>query len=199
MVYEFSERDLPFEKPILIVTMNGQRFRELKGVAEALFSLFGISFPEQPSQSSKKKLHNWDDHRRLMLGEYGTASEVNTELLEKLGIHEPVTILDLDIALFVKNAKFAKSYLPIPKYPPIVEDMSFTVSDRFEIGPFITALKNANRLVSNVTLLDVHENSRTVHITYLDPAKNLTNDDVAPIREKLIRVAQEKFAVSVRG
>jgi len=77
---------------------------------------------------------------------------------------------------------------------PNTISQSFTVSPDFQVGPIIEALKNAHPLVSSVTLLDMYKDTRTFHITYLNPKKNLTDEEVVPVRKKLIDLAQDKFA-----
>lgn len=110
-----------------------------------------------------------------------------------------ITLLELSVTKLVRDAKPIKKYTPIPKYPPVVEDLAFIVPDRFEIGPLILALKQAHPLVASITLLDVHEDTRTLHITYQNPEKNLTNEDVIPIREKLIRLAKDESGAILKS
>lgn len=168
MSYEYRRGDLPLEKPTLVILWSGQKYFEAKGLAEAIFDLFGISFD---------------------LNSYGSIEQKRSD---------NVTMLCLDFAKLVANAKPAKTYTPIPKYPPIVEDLAFIVPNQFEIGPLLTALKSVHPLIYSVTLLDVHENTRTVHIEYLDRNKNLTDEEVRPIREKIIRLAEENFILTLK-
>lgn len=195
--YVYREADLPKEMPVLVVAWTGNKFREAKGLAETIFSLLGLEIPKPGVE--KMSLHNWDDKRRLLLGKYGTVSEVNSELLHTLGIEQSITVLDLLLPLLVADARPIKTYMPIPKYPPIVEDLAFVVPERFEVGPLIDTLKKAHPLISRVSLLDVHENTRTIHIEYQDSKRNLTNEEIVPIREKLIHLAEEKFGAILKS
>lgn len=169
-VYELRQNDLPLEKPMLIVVWTGKKYPEAKGLAEALFDVFGIPFPEA-------------------IKEYGSIEILAGE----------ITVLYLDFSRLVANAKPIKTYKPIPKYPPIVEDLAFVVPEQFEVGPLIALLKKAHPLVFHVSLLDVHGSMRTFHIEYQNSKKNLTNEYVTPIREKLIRLAEEKFGVTIKN
>lgn len=197
MVYEYRGSELPKERPTLAVVLTGHKFAEAKGLAESLFKLVGLSFPEGQEQKHLT-LHSWNDQLRLLLGDYGSVSEVNHDFLNKLGISVPVTFLSLYIDKLIENANPGKIYTPVPLHPPIVEDLSFIVPERFAIGPLITTLKSAHPLVASVELLDVHENSRTLHITYQDPKKNLTDQEVVPVRNKLIDLAVKKFGLSLK-
>ena len=110
-----------------------------------------------------------------------------------------ITLLELSITKLSRDANPTKKYTPIQKYPPVVEDMAFIVPDRFEIGPLISAVKAAHPLIADVSLLDVHEDTRTLHITYQDPKRNLTGEDVIPIREKLIQLAKNQFGAILKS
>lgn len=123
------------------------------------------------------------------------------ESLEKYGTvqnRESISLLTLSITKLVRDAKSNKKYIPIPKYPPMVEDISFIVPEKFAVGPFITAMKNAHPLVTSISLLDVYESTRTLHVTYQDPGKNLTTEEIEPVRKTIIALAKEKFGVTLK-
>ncbi len=195
MVYAYRKNELPQEKPVLVVAGTGRAFFAAKGVAQVLFDLFGIPFPKNvnPPESSY-----YDPGRSLALGEYGVVGEIRGDLLSNLGIKKPVTLLELDVAALVAHAKKEKTYRPIPKFPPIVEDLSFVVPSGTNVGPMMDVIKSADPLIARVSLLDVHENNRTFHVTYLDPEKNLTNEDVKPIHEKIITLMEETFGATIK-
>ena len=197
MAYLYRPGELPLETPVLMVAWTGHNIFEAKGLAQAVFTLFGLPLPEPPAHDTQK-LHSWDDNLRLLLGEYGSISEVNQELLTTLGIDQPITIFWVHLNELVKHARPTKQYIPIPKYPPIVEDLAFTVSPNFQVGPLMEALKKAHPLVSDVTLLDMYKDTRTFHVTYLNPKKNLTDEEVTPVRNKLIDLAQDKFGATLK-
>ncbi len=116
-----------------------------------------------------------------------------------LKLVENITVLEMDFSKLVKDAKPTKVYNPIPKYPPSYEDLALVVPPKTPIGPMIEALKKVDPLVVDVSLLDSYENVRTFHITYLSPEKNLTTEDIRPIREKLLKVAEEKFNAQLKA
>lgn len=206
MVYVYQQEDLPVEHPMLLVTWMDKKFGEAKGLAEVLFSLFGIPFPttadvRSQNTSEVHQLHTsgwFHANRYLPLGNYGSVGEVSSELLDSLGIKKPVTILELDFANLVQAARPARTYKPNPKYPPSFEDLAFVLPPRTNIGPLIAALQDFHPLVANVELLDSYGQTRTLHITYQNPKKNLTSEDLVSVRKKLIEIAQEKFGASLK-
>jgi phenylalanyl-tRNA synthetase beta chain len=193
MRYVWRSNDLPKEKLVLLVAWTGNKFREAKGLGQAILALFGLKY----QLTDKTKQLPWYSDTHLQLAEYGSVGEVNEQLLNRLNIHCPITVLELDIETLVKNAKLSKIYHPVSRYPPIIEDLSFIVPQGFQVGPLITILSHIHRLIESITFLDAYENKRTFRVMYNDPTKNLTGMDIAPIRQKLIEYAGEKFGATV--
>jgi phenylalanyl-tRNA synthetase beta chain len=198
MAYRYREGNLPEEIPTLIVVWTGEKFREAKGLAEALFAIMGINFDAAVSEN-KPHQHNWYTKQSLTIGSYGSLGVLNQELLTKLHVTKPLTRLYLDFGQMVLHANPIKQYRPIPKYPPIIEDLSFDLVGNPTVKSMIDELSKHSKLIHSITLLDSYKNSRTFRITYLDPDKTLTVDDVKPIREKLIEIAGRLFNATLKG
>ena len=113
IIYEYREQNLPLERPVLCVAWTGNKYLEAKGLAETIFKLFGIPFPDA-------------------LEKYGFVNEIHDQA---------ITVLYLYLDIFVKNALPKRMFTPIPKYPSVMEDLAFLVPEKFAIGPLITTLK----------------------------------------------------------
>ncbi len=196
MCYAWNPGDLPRETPMLAVASVGNTFYETKGVAEAIFDLLGIPFPQHTGGETRDAW--FDPSYQLLLGTYGIVGVINPKLLKTMGFSDNATVLVLDLQRMGEQAKTGKTYVPVPKYPSVHEDLSFVVPETFTIGPLMTALEQADPLVRRVTLLDTHEDTRTLHIEYQDAENNLTSERIIPIREKLIGLAEKKFGVTLK-
>lgn len=195
MVYTWKPNNPPEETPKLLVAYTGNKFFEAKGLAEHLFAAAGIAIPEPIASSSP-----WlDIPHSLQLGTYGSVGLVRTALLDSLGISLPVTVLEIDMKQLVTDSAPTRTYVPVPKNPSIVEDLAFVVPEKFAIGPLISTLSGAHPFVRSVTLLDSHEQTRTLHIEYQNPKRNLTNEDVAPVRTILLEKAKTQFGITLKS
>lgn len=195
MTYHWRPGDLPLETPTLMVALVGDTFFEAKGLTEALFELLGLAMPEHDRETTSDR---YEPGKALYLGKFGSLGVVKGKLLSAMNIVQPVTVIELNLTALYKQANSGKTYIPVPKYPSVMEDLSFIVPEKFAIGPLITALRQSHPFVIKVTLLDVHKDTRTVHIEYQDPTKNLTSDDIAPVRKKLISLAETTFGLALR-
>lgn len=191
MVYDARPSDLPRERQMLAVTMTGEAFAKLKGLSETIFAIFGIAYPEDTRGA--KGTDSFHPARSLALGDYGTVGEIHPAILRKLGISAKVTVLELDMEALVRDAKPAKSYVPVPKYPAIREDLSFTVGPTMRIGPFLSAIASADPLIAGVDLIDQYRDARLVRVTYRAADRTLTSEDIAPVRERIVTMAAKRF------
>ena len=105
---------------------------------------------------------------------------------------------ELNYSEILKNVNFNKTFKPLPKYPPVLEDLSIITGEEIKTADLISEIKNQSSLIANVSLLDQFENSRTFHIIYQDKNKNLTGEEVAKIREKILHKLKEKFSAALK-
>jgi len=194
-VYDRKKGDLPHEHPFLIVASAGSHYQNLKGLSEAIFSFFGIPKPKETIPTNPY----YNPEKSLALGEYGVVGEIESTLLSDLGIETPITVLEIDVERCYANLNTVKKYHPIPKFPASFEDIAFVVPPGFHVGPLIDAVKQSDPLISDVSLLDSFKNTRTLHITYQSADKNLTTEDTLPIRKKILKLGEEKFACKLKS
>lgn len=195
MTYAFKKNDLPDEQSTLIVAVSGARYAKMKGLAEQLFTLFGIPFPAATDRANTY----YDEKRSLQLGVFGQMGEIKPRLLQSLGLTKPVTVLELSIRNLMKHQNAQKKYIPIPKNPASFEDMAFVVPEHTHVGPMIQTLFSIDPIIKDVSLFDSFKDVRTFHITYQSDSKNLTKEDTIKIREKIIACMQSVYHATLKN
>lgn len=98
----------------------------------------------------------------------------------------------------IKKTRMQKKFIPLPKYPPIIEDISLVSKETTRTIDIIDEIKKQSSLIVDVSLLDRFENSRTFHIIYQDRNKNLTGEEVSKIRSKILKHLKEKFNTKLK-
>jgi len=185
-VYNKRANDLPEEILTLAGVIKKEKisFYEVKGIIEQLCFDLGI---KDLSFKQSEKTGN------------GASIYLGKEYLGEIEIMDSNLIdFELNFQTLVKHASQKKEYKPLNKFPPIVEDLSITVDVNVKTEDIITNIQSQNNLISDVSLKDSYKDSRTFHITYQDPNKNLTNAEVSKIREKITSSLKESFKASVR-
>lgn len=185
-VYEKNGTKLPIETRMLggLIKKRSASFFEVKGLIEQLAYDFGI--------------------KNLSFSQVGTSS-LETEI--KIGkiVIGSIEILDdtlvnfeLHFEVLTRHATLSKTFQPLAKYPPIIEDISLIVDESIPTGDIIKTIENESSLITEVTLLDKYENSRTFHILYQHGQKNLTTDDISDVRKSLIKSLKDKYKAEVK-
>lgn len=112
--------------------------------------------------------------------------------------------LDLD-KLFDIQIKSIK-YKEVPKYPSVIKDMAFVLSDDINVGDVIaTIYKKGGRVVSNVEVFDVFNNfeknkkSVAFKITFLDIDKTLTEEEVLKSFNTIIESVEKEYKAKLRN
>ena len=99
--------------------------------------------------------------------------------------------------MLTEHATNKKIYRPIPEYPPIIEDLRIELKKDTEYKKIVDTILNVSPLIVSAELIDEYENKMTFRISYQDKTKNLSNEDVAPIRERLEKTIKEKLHAKV--
>lgn len=180
-VYYKKTHDLPTETRMLAGILRKQlaSFFEVKGLIEQLAK--DMNIPKLTFKKSER-------------GGIGSSISIGKDYLGDIEIlNENLINFELDFELFVKHATLKKTYIPIAKFPPIIEDITFTFSEDVVTQAIIDEIKKQSSLVREVTLQNTYKQNKTFHILYQDKEKNLTNNDVKQIREGIISAVSKKF------
>jgi len=173
--------NLPDERLMFAGVIKKQKnsFYEVKGLIEQLLTDIGIT------SLTFKQLERGGDGASVFIGK---------EYLGDIEILDRETInFELEFTLLVKHATMKKIYQPMSKYPALIEDMAILAPATIPTGDLMDEIKKQSTLIREVSLLDKYHETRTFHVVYQSYEKNLTSEDVTPLREKILNVLKEKF------
>lgn len=92
-------------------------------------------------------------------------------------------IFEVDLTDIIPRASSTKTYTPISKYPPIIEDINVRHAGNYD--NLVKRIKEISSLISQIELVDKYGDKLTLRITYHSSTRQLSSADIAPIREKL--------------
>lgn len=215
-VYLLQKNDLPIEQLRLCGIMSGEKFLEVKGVIEALLDNLGIGNSQflpytihytphtslwHPGRTTVIRNMNLPrpTRRRVEAGnELGIMGEIQPSILEKFGIKDRLAVFDLDFSILTKLATKIRRYHPIPKYPPMIEDLAVIANRKVLTAEIMETMKSVSNLIKDITLWDTFQNTRTFHITYQSPSKTLGDKEVGEIRNRIIEILKKKFSAEIK-
>jgi len=197
-VYIPKKDDLPNESLSLTLASIGSDFLRLKGVVEALCTELGIQADFEPVIKS-----HWLETDRtvsvIVKGKIiGTLGQLKSSHQHTAKINAEVILADLDVEKLIKYATKNKTYTPIPKYPPIVEQYTFINETKVPAAEILKTARSVDQLIYSVEIVDVFENKISLEVTYLNRNKNLSDEEVAKIRKELVREI-EKLGMKLQG
>lgn len=180
-VYIKKPNSLPDEKLRLAGIMKREKagFLEVKGIIETLLADLGIKHLDfKPAKS----------------GAQGADVYIGKEFAGEIEVLERELIdFELDFDLILKHTNMAKIYTPLSKFPEAIEDLRFEIDEEISFSDITGKIKEQSDLVKRVELLDVYQNKKTFRIIYQSDEKNLTNDDITTVREKIITSLTKSF------
>jgi phenylalanyl-tRNA synthetase beta chain len=211
-VYLPRKGDLPIETPRLIIASwsrheDGRDVYVIKGALESLLAELGIRNAKIERGAGNDVWHpgrsaavNVDGK---MLGGFG---EFHPEFLRRFGIDRRVAAVSLDFGMLAALAHPAKSYMPIPAFPPVKRDIAFVLDRMHEHAKVSQAIVEANSLISGVSLFDVFEDERigagkksmAYHLTFSSPDRTLTAEEVDADMEKIRAALKSGFGAEFR-
>lgn len=124
-----------------------------------------------------------------LLAKIGSKKDVGREI----ELVEEGVFFELNFSEILEDINLQKKFVPIPKYPSIIEDLSIEIDSKIKFAEIADAIKAQNKLVDKVELFDEYQNKKTFRITYLSRERNLTNEEVSAVREKIISALKKSF------
>jgi phenylalanyl-tRNA synthetase beta chain len=168
-----------------VIKNQNANFYEIKGIIEQLAKDLGVK-----NLSFKKSVKSG----------VGASIYIEKEYLGEIEVLDNNLIdFELNFQTLLKYANANKIFKAFAKYPPIMEDLSIVVGDDIKTENLINEIKAQDKLIVDVSLKDSFENSRTFHIVYQDPDKNLTNEEVSKITQKIINSITSKFKAAFKN
>lgn len=124
--------------------------------------------------------------------------KINNQDIGFGGITDDIFYAELSLeAILGKEKKYLASLWP--KYPPQIEDMTIAFPEKTRIGDVITQIKSTDKLINEIELKDIYKDSYTFRIWYQDSTKNLTDREVAEIRQRIIEEVKRKFGGTIKN
>lgn len=179
--------DLPVENAMLAGIFYGYDYREAKGIVEALLDRLNASF-----HFSSEDAKGFDASKCAFV--YS-----DDKYIGKIGFPENTNYIyyEFEIDSLIKASQKVVTFTPISKYPDQIEDITFKMPAKTKIGDVISLIKSSNKLVKNVELKDVYNESITFRIWFHDNKKTLTDSEVEEIRKDIILSVKNKFGGNI--
>ncbi|PKH11441.1 phenylalanine--tRNA ligase subunit beta [Planomicrobium sp. MB-3u-38] len=112
-------------------------------------------------------------------------------------------VMELNLAELFKEQTEPLVYTQVPRYPSITRDVALVLSKIVEAGTIEKLIRSAGgKLLKEVSVFDLYEGdnleagkkSVAFSLTYFDPEKTLTDEEVTAVHEKVVGALKESGA-----
>lgn len=181
-VYHPQKEDLPNEA-LQIGMVSLKPLREVKGDLENLLEQFYISplhVEADPDMRQGKLI-------------------IEGEEIGKIWVNGKKTCIEIAMKQLLPHIQSHPNYQPLPKTASVKEQLTFTLPEKTALGPIISFIENLDKNIKQVSLGETYQKNVTFHIEYWNSGKNLSNEEIKPIREKIVEKVQKKFSAELVG
>ncbi|TSC88904.1 MAG: phenylalanyl-tRNA synthetase beta chain [Parcubacteria group bacterium Gr01-1014_3] len=189
-----------------IAYKKGSPTLELKGLAEQLLERLGLTdYFTRDLDTDIRFLNHGEsliiesDHQIL-----GYVGSVKADLPASGGLK--MAVAEIYLEKLLKLIVGEKEFLPLPKYPNVMRDISLLVKSTERVGPIQDLIENASHLLEDVDLVDWYEDeslgmekkSLSFRLVFRSDKKTLTDEEVGQEMAKIISELKAKFELEVR-
>lgn len=111
------------------------------------------------------------------------SDEIGVSIIPDIKTHSSALTFETNLVPLITAAANIKTYVPISKFPPIIEDINVKLSGSY--ADLTVQIKKISSLIKQIDLIDKYGNKLTLRITYHSNHKQLSSIDIEPIRERL--------------
>jgi phenylalanyl-tRNA synthetase beta chain len=194
-VYHPKAGQLP-EQVLQLTLVSTREYSQVRGDIEALLAQFFLKNVKVDPVKDEPANAVVSQQAALIVTDENTLEH----FLGAIGIldngHVSITI---DIRQLLEIARKYPIYQPLPKTNEIVEDMTFTLPPRTEVGPIMAAIRVSSDLISNLEITSIYQQNFTFRVTYHNPEETLSVTTIEPLRQAILKLVTKKFAGQLVG
>ncbi|MEK3933962.1 phenylalanine--tRNA ligase subunit beta [Sporosarcina sp. FSL W7-1349] len=182
-------------------------FFVMKGIVEGMMDSLGLVEGLSFEQVALVGMHPGRTANILFNGErIGMLGQVHPTEQKKRDLKETY-VMEMNLAQILSIETDDLVYVPVPRFPSISRDIALVVASETTAGTLEAVIRKAGgKLLKDVKLFDLYEGknveegmkSLAFSLTYADPERTLTDEEVVKAHEKVLNALTEAGA-SLRG
>jgi phenylalanyl-tRNA synthetase beta chain len=203
-----AEPARPEAQPNLLGFVSGKSFAEMKGIVELLVQRTNREMAVSARPANRPEFIAGRGCELLVGGKrLGWLGEIAADVRQKLDLHDPVTAVEIDLAVLEAIAEFHPPYAPIPEYPGSERDLNFVLDEavpwqeleevvRSAAGPLLESVTFASQYRGQQ--IPANKKSYVLHLGYRAPDRTLTTEEIDAAQKAVITACSEKLAAALR-
>lgn len=183
-------------------------FYVLKGILDALWTRLGVEDHIRYEKGQEDQLHPGRTAAIFFKNEkIGFLGQVHPSKEKEMDLKETY-VFEVKLEPIYNYQPEALAYKAISRYPSITRDIALVVDRSVLGGDLERIIKEAGGpLLKSVKLFDLYEGDRleegmkslAFSLVYMDPARTLTDEEVAKAHDRVLQAVQDKASAKLRG
>ena len=205
--YISQKNDLPQQDLMLSIALNNSNFYDIKGLVENVLEILKKDVKWQKSQPTT--LFSPKQSAQIKAGDViiGTVGILNPKIADYFDIEDQIAVCEINLTSLYQVPPVSSAFQPIPKYPPVIEDISAVFAIYTPVAKIVQTAKGAGQpLIKNVEIVDIFESEKmgenkksvTLRLTFQMAAATPTQEEVTVVREKIISSLEKTFKAQIR-
>ena len=205
--YEQVESDLPKQDLKLSVALSGASFYDIKGLVENVLEILNLEAKfEKPKQNP---LFVKEFSAQIKVGdiEVGVLGLLSHKIRGYFDFKYPAVAAEINLTTCYQLPATRKTYKPVPKYPPVIEDISAIFDQKTTVAEITSSVKKlGDPLVKQVEIIDIYQDPKlgknkksvTLRLTYQKPTETPLQEEVTRFKNIIIRELERLFKAQIR-
>ena len=204
-----TAEELPFEEEHVALVLTGKwidntwqgekknvDFFVAKGIIEAVFAKLGLTSRVAYVKAQVDGLHPGRTAEILLDGEkVGVIAQLHPQEQKAFDVKETY-VAELNLQAILKATKEELVYSIIPRFPAMSRDIALELDVATPAGEIVDIIKGAGTsLLKDVKVFDVYDGEKMApgkksvafSLTYFDPERTLTDDEVVAAHNKVLK------------
>ena len=183
-------------------------FYDVKGIVEEILNVLCVSNPIFQASSEEFYQPGLAVGIFLKKSLVGSFGKIDSKIASKYDIEQPLFIIDIKLQdIFELQKSVTPVFHDIPKFPPVLRDLSFIISKKYSYNEVLNAIYSINKkLITKVELFDEYigknikdgYRSLTFSLIFSSDTKTLTEDNINIILLKVIEKLKSDFNIEMR-
>lgn len=107
-------------------------------------------------------------------------------------------VLEARLDALLKLAEKEREFLPLPKYPAIIRDLSVIGREDLRVGDLMHAIRDADERIVDVDIIDEYGENLAFRIVFQSDARTLTDAEVDEAMKKVAPRVKSGFGLQIR-
>ena len=200
--------ELPKQDLQLALAVSPGDFFEVKGYLENIAEVIGREIRLKPI-AKKHPMFIENQSAGVFAGKepVGIVGVLDSKITDYFNIKGAVAALEINLSTLYSLPAGLKTYKPMPKYPPVIEDISAIFAKQTALDEIIQAAKKAGLpLAKNVEVIDVFRDEKlgidkksvTLRLTYQKSDGTPAQEEVTETRNKISSNLEKSLLARIR-